>query len=263
MNQKIINKLIMRISRFAVIIYPFLVWLLAQAYFFNPELFYISLIISTALTIVLAFILKKPEREVAWWTLAILPLTFLIAISVFISLQSSGLLVQALFAALFIFLFSYFKNLYYFWSRPDLYREEDFNVIKSYGGFLVVFFAAASLYGLQSFLNLTIWPMMMIFAAVVLALSYLNLDVADANPKTVWQFSVIMTLVITEVALVFTLLPLTYSVSAMSVGILYYLLINLTRLYLQKSLTSKKIKLYLLISSAGLAIMLLTARWIN
>lgn len=253
----------MKISRFAVIIYPFLVWLLSQAYFFNPELFYISLIVSAVLTLGLAFILKKPEREAVWWTLAILPLSFLIAISIFTSLQSSGLLVQALFIVLFIFLFSYFKNLYYFWSRPDLYKEEDFNVIKSYGSFLVVFFASASLYGLQSFLNLTVWPMMLIFTALVLSLSYLNLDVADSNPKTVWQFSVILTLIITEMALVFTFLPLSYGVSAMSIGIFYYLLINLTRLYLQKSLTSKKIKLYLLISSAGLAIMLLTARWIN
>lgn len=253
----------MKISRFAVIIYPFLIWVLSQVYFLNPEFFYVSLAASTILTLALAFILKQPEREAVWWSFAILPTSFLLASSIFISLQSSGLLVQVLFLLLFIFLFNYFKNLYYFWSRPDLYKEEDFNIIKFYGSFLVVFFASASLYGLQSFLNLTVWPMMIIFAALILALSYLNLDKTDSNPGVVWRFSVITTLIVTEMAIVFTFLPLTYGVSAMSVGIIYYLIINLTRLYLQRALTSKKIKLYLLISSAGLAIMLLTARWIN
>jgi hypothetical protein len=153
--------------------------------------------------------------------------------------------------------------LYYFWCRPDLYKEEDDIVIKAYGGFLVIFFAAADLYGLQSLLGLTVWPMFLIFSVIVLAMTYLNLDLENSDQKVIWQFGVVNTLLIAEMALVFIFLPLSYNVSALSIGIVYYLFINMTRLYLQKALTPKKIKLYLIISYAGLALLLLTARWLN
>jgi len=42
-------------SRLAVIIYPLVIWLLAQTYFVFPELLYIVLAVSIALTLVLTF----------------------------------------------------------------------------------------------------------------------------------------------------------------------------------------------------------------
>ena len=253
----------MKFSRFAVIIYPIIIWLLAQAYFVWPEFFYIALGISVALTIGFTLSLKKPERKVKWWVMAILPVTFLISAAVYSSLQSNGILIQFLFLVLAIFLFNYFKSLYYFWSRPDLYKEDDYGTIRAYGSFLVIFFVAADLYGLQSLLSLTVWPMFLVFMAVVLGVVYLNLDLEEVDNKTMWQSSVLITWLLSEMAWVFIFLPLNYNVSALSIGIVYYLIINLTRLYLQKALTSKKIKLYLILSYAGLAILLFTARWLN
>lgn len=253
----------MKFPRFSVIFYPLIIWLLAQAYFIWPDFLYISLGISVILTIGLTFLLKTPEHQNPWWFFAILPISFLITITTYISLQSNFLLIQILFFVLFIFLFNYFKNLYYFWHRQDLYREEDVNIINAYGGFLVVFLAAADLYGLQSLLGLTVWSMFLIFSLIILAITYLNINLSNFNKKTVWQFVIINSVLIIEMALVFVFLPLNYNVSALAVGIVYYLFINLTRLYLQQALTTKKIKLYLIISYAGLAILLLTARWLN
>ena len=253
----------MKLSRLAVIIYPLIIWLLAQAYFIFPEFLYISLGLSVAITLALTFFLKRPERETPWWVLAILPISFLVVITTYISLQSSWVFVQILFLALAIFLFNYFKSVYYFWHRPDLYKADDNTIIKAYGGFLVIFFAAADLYGLQSLLSLTVWPMFLILIVIILAVSYLNLDIENSSNKDLWQFTITNTLLISEMALVFVFLPLNYNVSALSIGIVYYLFVNMTRLYLQKALTPKKIKLYLIISYAGLAILLLTARWLN
>jgi len=250
-------------SRLAVIIYPLVIWLLAQTYFVFPELLYIVLAVSIALTLVLTFFLKQPERNTPWWLLAILPVSFLLVITTYISLQPSWILIQLLFLVLAVFLFNYFKSVYYFWRRFDLFKEEDFNSIKAYGSFLVIFLSAADLYGLQSLLSLTVWPLFLAFMSIVLVIAYLNLTVEHDSLKTTWQFSTIITLLIAEMALVFVFLPLSYNVSGLSVGIVYYLLINLSRLYLQKALTPKKIKLYLIISYAGLAILLITARWLN
>lgn len=255
----------MKFSRLAVILFPLIIWLLAQAYFIWPGVLYLSLGVSIALTLGLTFFLKRPERRTPWWFLTILPISFLLTITVYASLQSNWIVVQLLFIVLLIFIFNYFKSLYYFWHRADLYKEEDGKIINAYGSFLVIFFLAADLFGLQSLLNLTVWPMFLFFVAIVLVINYLNLDInpESSNKKTVWQFSIINTLLLAEMTLVFIFLPLSYNVSALSVGIVYYLFINLTKLYLQKALTPKKIKLYLIISYAGLAILLLTARWLN
>jgi hypothetical protein len=178
-------------------------------------------------------------------------------------LQSNWVIVQILFLALLIFLFNYFKSVYYFWRRRELYKEEDNTILKAYGSFLVIFLAAADLYGLQSLLGLDVWPMLLIFTIIVLAVSYINLEISEVKKNIIWQFAIIQTVLIVETAIVFIFLPLSYNVSALSVGIIYYLFINMTRLYLLKALTPKKIKLYLIISYAGLAILLLTARWLN
>ncbi|MEI6835521.1 MAG: hypothetical protein WCK59_01690 [Candidatus Falkowbacteria bacterium] len=253
----------MKLSRLAVIVFPLIIWLLSQAYFVWPEFFYISLGLSAALTVFFAFFVKTPERNTPWPVTAMLPLSFLVVISVYISLQANGLFIQLLFFALVTFLFNYFKNLYYFWSRPDLYQEENSGIIRAYGSFLVIFFAAADLYGLQSLLSLTVWPMFLMFTAFLLAVSYLNLNLEGIDKKTTWQFSVLATWLLAEMSWVFVFLPLNYNVSALSIGIVYYALINISRLYLQKALTPKKIKLYLIISYVGLAILLFTANWLS
>jgi len=253
----------MKFSRVAVIIYPLLIWLLAQAYFIWPEVLYISLAVSLVLTLATSFAIKSPERDLPWWLPAILPIFFITAMTIYVALQPSWILVQLLFLVLLIFIFNYYKNLYYFWQRPDLYEEEDNTRIEAYGGFLTIFLAAADLYGLQSLLSLTVWPMMIIFTVIVLVIAYLNLNLKNQDRKTIWQFAAMITFLIIEMALVFVFLPLSYNVSALSLGIVYYLLINLSRLYLQQALTNKKIKLYLIISYTGLAILLFTARWLN
>ena len=253
----------MKPSRLAVIILPLVIWLISQAYFIWPEFFYLSVGLSSVLIMVLAFFLKTPEQKVSWWLMAILPLSFLISMAVFISLQANGLFIQLLFLVLATFIFNYFKNLYYFWNRPDLYKEEHYSTIRAYGSLLVVFFAAADLYGLQSLLSLTVWPIFLVFVAVIGAVAYLNLNLEGLDKKTIWQFTLLITWLLIEMAWVFIFLPLNYNVAALSVCIVYYLFINLARLYLQKALTTKKIKLYLILSYAGLAILLFTARWLN
>jgi hypothetical protein len=253
----------MKLPRFAVIILPLLVWLLSETYLIWPELMYFSLITSAVLVIGVSFILKTPERRTPWWATAILPLVFIASSAVYVSLQTSRFLIQLVFFALLIFIFSYFKDLYYFWQRPDLYDEEAHTRIRAYGGFLTIFFAGADLYGLQSLLSLTVWPLLIAFAVIALAVCHDNLGLNNQSRRTIWQFMALDAFLLLETAIVFVFWPLNYNVTGLALGIVYYMLINLTRLYLQQALTSKKIKLYLIISYAGLAVLLLTARWLN
>lgn len=253
----------MKLSRLLVIFLPLFTWLLAQAYLIWPEFFYIAFLLSALAIVFVAFYLKQAGPTTPWYLPTILPLIFLFSVSVYISFCTNLWLVQILFLVLLIFQFSYFKSLYYFWNRPDLYSDEDMKITKSYASFLTIFWLAADVYGLQSLLNFDVWPMMLLFIALVFSLIYINLKSEGHNLKIAWQFSTLITLVISEATWVFVFLPLNYNISGLVIAIIYYLSSNLVNLYLQNALTPKKIKLYLILSFTGLAILLFTAGWLN
>jgi len=192
-----------------------------------------------------------------------LPLVFLLALSVYTSFCTNTWLIQVLFLVLLIFQFSYFKSLYYFWNRPDLYNEADMKTNRSYASFLTIFFLASNIFGLQSLLNFPVWPMLTLFVILSGSLIYFNWRFENQEIKIAKQFSLLLVLIISQSASAFVFLPLNYNVSGLAVAIVFYLSSNLIYLYLQNSLTSKKIKSYLILSSAGLVALLLTANWLN
>lgn len=249
--------------RLAVTIYPLIIWLLSEVYFFEPNSFYMAVGASLLLTVALTFYLKQPSASWPWWFATVLPSAFLGTGAVYASLQVSKIVVQLIFLLVVIFLFIYFKNLYYQYRRPDLYAPEEFELVKSFGGLLIVFFSSASLLGLKSLLNLTAWPMFLVFATIILAVVFINLEGEVTNRRTVWQFSLITTFLLAEEAIVFLMLPLQYNVAALCLAIIYYLIISLTKLYFRQALTGKKIRYYLLASYSGITLALLTARWFN
>lgn len=253
----------MKLSRLLVIILPLLIWLLSQAYLVWPEFFYLSVAISSFFLLFVSFYLKQVGPKVSWWFLAILPLMFLLLISVYISFSTNFWLIQLLMFTLLFFQYNYFKGLYYFWNKPELYKSEDMRTVKAYGSFLIIFFAASNVYGLQSLLNFTVWPMVIAFAVAMFSVAYLNIKSEDLQSKTVWHFSILHMLIMTEMTLVMAFLPLNYNISGLSVAIIYYLSANLINLYLQKALTPKKIKLYIILSFSGLTALLFTANWLN
>jgi hypothetical protein len=249
--------------RLAVTIYPIIILLLAEIYFFRPDAFYVSLGVSVLLTLVLSWSLWSINRPWPWLLAVFIPAGFLVASSVYASLQMNKIIVQAIFLLNTIFLFIYFRNLYYYYRRPNLYAAEEFAVVKSFGGLMTVFFSAASMFGLQSLLNLTTWPMFLVFITFSLGLTFVNLEDEPAELTVRGRFSLIIVSILAQAAFIFLLLPLQYNVSALCLTIAYYLLINLTKLYLRQALTPRKVRYYLLASGVGLALLLLTARWFN
>ncbi|MDD2258065.1 hypothetical protein EOL72_01745 [Candidatus Falkowbacteria bacterium] len=250
-------------SRLAVTIYPLIILLLSEIYFFKPNAFYLVLGLALLLTVFLAWSLRAPGKPWSWLLTIFIPAIFLASSSIYASLQMNKIIVQLIFLLITVFLFVYFRNLYYYYHHSKLYEAEEFVVVKSFGGLMTIFFAAASMFGLQSLLNLTTWPMFLIFVALGLVMVFANLEDEPVEASVRGRFSLVIAYILAETALVFLLLPLQYNVSALCLAIVYYFLINITRLYLRQALTLKKIRYYLLVSAAGIMLLLLTARWFN
>jgi hypothetical protein len=81
------------------------------------------------------------------------------------------------------------------------------------------------------------------------------------RPQDFWLWP-LSSLMISEIALMFTLLPLNYLIAGILCALAYYSVLNFIRLYLNNNLSARKIKNYALFTAISLIIILLTARWL-
>jgi hypothetical protein len=250
-------------ARFLVVLLPLAVLSVVELCFVWPNLFYLSLVLSLFIIVAGLKYLSPAAINENWWSTLILPSLFLVSLIIYASLQINGWFVQFLFFILTIFLYNYFKNIYYAWFRLEAYHPEERDLIRSYGSFLAIFLLGCDIYGLQSLISLPLWPMLLIFAVFVVALlGFLDLRLPEVTNSEIWQFTGLLSWLIVASAWAVSLWPLNYNVLGLIVGIVYYLLVNLTRLHLLKALTANKIKFYVGVSLGGLIIIILTARWL-
>lgn len=253
----------MNLQRLLVIISPLLIWISSQVYLAWPNLFYHSVILSVILIIVTFFYLKKDNKVSKIIYFTGLTMAFYSSVTTYIALSYSGFLKQTLLIILLVSLYNFFKNSYYKLVKTELYNHDNFSALTSYISFLTIFLSASSLFGLQSLINLKVWPMLLVFLLFVILIFYINLKEFVEETKTLRRFVFLNSWIIIETAIIFVFMPTSYNVSAVSLAIIYYLLFNLSKLYLQNSLSNKKVKLYLSLSFLGLLTLLLTAPWLN
>lgn len=252
----------MKYIRILPLLISFLIFLLFEIFFFYPKNIYISLVLSNLLIFftVSRFIKAAAVRE-SLWIFLILPVFFLTGLAFYSALISNMLIVQILFIFNSVFIYFYLRSIYYYLIRPPLRESITLGNISSYGNFFVFFFVSSVIYGLQSFLNISIWPMMIVLVFVSGLTVY---EVFWANKIEIKQFFVyllVSSLVLVELAWSIFFSPLNFNVAGLILAICYYMLIGLIRHHLLGSLGAKIVKLYLFSGFGSIVILLLTSRW--
>lgn len=251
----------MRHHKASILIIPLLVLGLYEAFYFNPQFIYAGLFLSNLLIIYAVRDLAKLWSIKNWWDYCILPIFFITNLAIYSSLLVSSALIQALFVINFLFIFYYLKNIYFYFAQKNKYRYIIQN-LSSYGNFLIVFFLAATIFGLQSFLGVSLWILMTIFTVIMLILVYEVLITNEIKVKPKLHFVFILTLLMTEFACAVYFLPFNYNVLGLIVAICYYISIGILKFHLKDSLTSKTIKLYLTAGIGSIIVVLLTTQWL-
>ncbi|RLC36269.1 hypothetical protein DRH27_05465 [Candidatus Falkowbacteria bacterium] len=254
----------MKYNRFLPLIVPLLTWLFLEAFFFNPKLLYIIFV----LIFLLFFFTTRQftlasQRGGKWWNYIILPFSFFSSLTIFSTMIPSKLLVQILFLINTIFLYYYFRSIFFNLIKESYYQKYSLENLSSYGNFLAVYFWASSLYGLQVFLSIQTW---MLMAALLLIIALIVYEVMRANNIDLREgviYILLICLVLTELAWSASFLTLSFYILGLVIAVCYYILIGLTRFYLLKRLNARLIKLYLIFGFSSLAIVLFTARWIS
>lgn len=252
----------MKYNRFLVLLTPLIALLLCEVLFFMPKMFYVILVFYFLIIFFAVNQFTKSSKiDKRWYNFIIFPLCFSISLIIYSIISVNKFFVQILFFTNAFFIYYYLRNIYYYLIRPDFYKDNTLENISSYGNFLLIFFIASSIYGLQSFLNLSVCISIIIilpfFALVIHQVIWIN----KIDFKIGFIYILIGCLILIEIAWALSFLPVNYKANGLVMAICYYILIGIIRFYLKGSLNKRIVKLYLFFGFSSIFITLLTARW--
>ncbi len=253
----------MSYNRFLPLIVPVLSFLYLEIYYNFPRMIYVAIILLLLLFFFTArqFIAAGKKHE-KWWSLIILPSLFTVGLIGYTTLIYKPWVSQALILFNVVFLYLYFRSLYYFVVKEELYKKGDLENFSAYGNFLSFYFIASTVFGFQIFLNISTWKLMLVIVATVALIVY-QVSWANKIDKKVGAFYILIScLILTELAWSISFLTLSYYILGLILAVAYYILIGLIRFYLLGKFDKKIVKLYLIYGFLSILIVLLTARWI-
>lgn len=253
----------MKINRFLPLITPLLCFALTELYFFNHKMIYFSVI---AIQLLLFFTVWQftavSRKEEKWWNYFLLPSLFCLNLSAFSILVPNIFFVQVLLIFNLVFLYLYLRSIYYYLMEHSKYKENSMQNFSSYANFLSIYFVASAMYGLQSFLNASVWLLMSVLLIEVMLVIYQVMWSNKIDIRMGFFYIVLSGLVILEVSWAVSFLTLSYYILGLIVAISYYLLIGLVRFYLLGTLNATQIKHYMILGFSSILFVLLTARWL-
>lgn len=252
----------MKNKQLYLILIPFSLWLLDEIFFFKPGFFFVSLGLGLLIITLGVRTLIKDHGSKFWPAFILPPALFFLSFSFYSAIIASQFWIQVIFLFNVWFVFSYLKNIYYYFSFGAPEREVKLRHLLLNGSFLSAFAVAASLYGLPIFLS---WP----FALLLLGFALISFILfgqffifsrkIEREQKIFWGLNV---LVFTEIVGVISFLPLNYNVLGILAAIVFYLLIIFDDWRSENKFGYKNMKWPVIVGSLIIIIILLSARWL-
>jgi hypothetical protein len=247
------------ILRFIFWASPLFFWVGWQFILFHPYGLWILMAVSTFLLIFVAYEFAGHKWNQQFLFTFISLGLLLNSFYLFISLIASQWIGQLLWLLMLWYLYSYILTAAKIKKTADL---TEWRLMSLYGGLYTTFFAAATLFGFRAFLSLSPWPLLLIFLIIVFANTRALAYAQSWNDRKYLGFWFFLSLLITEIAMMLSLLPLNYLIAAILSTLAYYSVINFARLYINGKLTKRKITNYAWFTALSLVFILLTARWL-
>jgi hypothetical protein len=254
----------MKYQRFIPLITSLLIWLLSELFLTQAKLFYITLAVG-GLLIIFSVKLIVGRQPLFWPSVIIAPLLFFVAWTSYAAIIIGNFWIQLIFLLVVWFIFAYLRNLYYYAAalsatEPSVWSVKFDNLLIA-GSFLTSFAAAAVLLDLPAFVN---WPWFVMLPVWALVVGLLLIQFQPFKPGQwpVGGLLILSVLALTELAGVFSLLPLNFNILALFLAIAYYLSLIIIRLKARGGLNRRAVRLPLILSALAIFLLFLTARWL-
>ncbi len=253
-------------KRFLPFLASFSTLALLEIFLYQPHFVYFILALVDYVLFYAAYKLTKDNLiDKRWWNLMILPIVFtdgLIGYSTLIPFRSFFGSIQLLFLFDIFFVYIYLRAVYFYLVFPTEDRKTSLENISSCGNFLSYFFISSLIFGLQSFVNASVWPLLLLIILASGVLVYQMIWASIDKIKENLIYIAVSCLILAELAGAIFYLPFNFNIMGLSLAIIYYVMTGLIRVRLRGTLNKRIIKVYLGVGIASIFIILLTARWV-
>ncbi len=234
-----------------------------ELFFFFPRLVCFCLFFNVFLISFTIFYFYKHSQDNKKWlfNFLIFPVLFQISLLCYSLITSSYFFVHLLFFINFLLLYFYLRYCFLFFLCPQLYQKGSIENISSFGNFFLFFLLASSLYGFESFLNISVWILSLIMLVIIFFVIYQVFWANYINIIKYFLYICLFCLILIELFWSLLFLPFNYNVLGAILAFCYYVLIGIGRHYLLHRLNRQLIKLYLLVGFLSIFIIILTTRW--
>lgn len=242
---------------------PLLTLLLSELFFFNPKMIYVILVLINSLIFFALWQFSKTSTvDKKWWNFFILPSVTSSLVIIYSIFLTNKMIIHLLFFLNIILLYLYLRYVYYYLIKSAAYEVYSIENISSFSNFLAFFLLAATIYGLQSFLNISIWLLMLATLVITAIVVYQIIWANKIEFRKGLPYILLCCFILVELAWSISFLPFNYNIAGLTLAICYYILIGLVKNYLLDKLDSKKIKIYLGLGLVSLFFVLFTASWL-
>ncbi|OGY49747.1 MAG: hypothetical protein A3B89_02340 [Candidatus Buchananbacteria bacterium RIFCSPHIGHO2_02_FULL_40_13] len=248
-----------RLSPFLI---PLLYFIMLEAMFYFDNFrfwpFLILLLFNALYFLSIFFKKRKNEALIFLWHSSIL-----LSIGLAYPLILGSQLFINLFIVIWLLVYLVYleSTFHYFYGTKKILLMDLKNVL-AYVDLLTIFFLSVFLINLYVFVNLAAWLVLLVVfsSAFWLIFSQLKINQIAIRPGLV--YALVLSLLLTEVLLADLFLSVSFYVSAVLIALLYYLLVSLSILNLQGSLTRGLAIRYLVFTLAIILIVALTSQWL-
>ncbi len=196
-----------------------------------------------------------------WWQLAFLPVLLFATTMAYGLLLSNRPIIIICAALLVIAETVYWRYAYLYAVRPASYPAFALERLSAYLNVVIIFSAAASAFGVRTFLGVDFKFLSLIFILVSALVLYQWVWISKVEWPAAWRNIVLLTVVMAELFASAAFLPLDFNVLGFLLATGYYALISLSADHLSHSLDRRRVTSILLIVAACWLIVLVTARW--
>ena len=247
---------------FILKLFPWMIFLSFEIIYFYPKFYLWAFIIANLLIIyAVARVLKNRARAKEYWFAFILPIIFPNS-ALFFSFLLDKKYIHLFILLSAIFIHYYFRQIYdYFYQEgeKDSWKIGNFTY---YSGLLSFFFTASIVYGLQSYLNISVAKLIFLIIAVCFLVSFQYLKFYQIPFRESALYLFISCVIMTEIGWIGSFFPLKFFITGAIVSIIYYLVSGLLKFYLLGKLNKIIIRNHILVGLLSLIIILLTSRWV-
>ncbi len=217
------------------------------------------------LTACLALLLRLNQfkfKNKDFWLLSFPAIILIFSTSLFLLFLNYSAVKQVvvIFVAMAIYYFTTY--LYYFLRQITRYTPLSLESSSSYLNIVSFLFLSIASYGLINLLNLKMWYLAVLLLLASFFLTYQFFWINKITERQNFLISVLTAVLTVEFFWSVSFLPVSHFISGLTLGIMYYVLINITLLHFLEKFDKNIARRYLSVGIICIFVILLSARWL-